>query len=251
MKVRVLRIVLLLTVLVGLLSVTAAAETSGIWEYYTNYNNSLPGGMEATITGCSGSGSVAVPAKIGGYCVTAVTSGTFYNHEDVTSIRFDSNPYLELVGSFHGASNLKSVNMSSISLETLSDYQFTSCSSLTSVAFPSGLKKIGKDAFYGCSSLTNLTIPSTVETIADSTSEYYGAFASCSALKTIDLSKSKITKVPAGALYNCSALTTVKLPSTVTIVGSRAFMKCTSLHPSPFRLLSLRSIARPFPAARH
>ena len=145
-------------------TVTAAADTYNGWEYYTTSASGVPSGYEVVIYGCTKTGSVTVPGMIDGYYVTTVTGGTFYNNESVTSISFNSNPYLVLVGSFHGASNLRTVNMGSISLETLDDNQFLNCSSLTS-----------------------LTIPSTVTTIRDSVSAAHGPFAYCPSLAGKDL----------------------------------------------------------------
>ena len=45
-------------------------------------------------------------------------------------------------------------------LESIGDYAFYGCSSLTEITLPSSLKSIGDSAFFGCSNLNTVTIES-------------------------------------------------------------------------------------------
>ena len=56
---------------------------------------------------------------------------------------------------------------------SIGDYFFYACSSLTNVDFPSSVTSIGKSAFEGCSNLPSINIPSSVTSIED------GTFSGC------------------------------------------------------------------------
>jgi hypothetical protein len=56
---------------------------------------------------------------------------------------------------------------------------FENCTSLTSIAVPSGVTKIEDNAFKGCSGLTSITIPSSVTSLGTN------VFANCSSLASI------------------------------------------------------------------
>lgn len=51
------------------------------------------------------------------------------------------------------------------------------------------------------------------------------AFSGMTGVKEIDLSKSSVTAINGHAFYNCTSLTTVKLPDTLTAVGDYSFSK--------------------------
>ena len=64
-------------------------------------------------------------------------------------------------------------------VQSIGDYAFCDCSSLTSLTLPSSLQSIGGGAFLRCSSLTSLTLPSSLQSIGDS------AFCDCSSLTSL------------------------------------------------------------------
>ncbi len=70
---------------------------------------------------------------------------------------------------------------------------------LKAVEIETGVKKIGKKAFYGCTSLTSFETGSNVKTI--------GSYA----------------------FYNCKKLTEITLHTKLTTIGTKAFYKCKSL----------------------
>ena len=76
---------------------------------------------------------------------------------------------------------------------------FSFLASLTNVAIPSSVKKIGASAFRACSSLASVVIPDGVE------------------------------KVGERAFYDCSGLTSVSIPTSVTAISSSAFKDCDGL----------------------
>ena len=58
-------------------------------------------------------------------------------------------------------------------VESIGDYAFYYCSSLTSITIPNSVRSIGKEAFYNCKGLTSITIPNSVTNIGEA------AFAAC------------------------------------------------------------------------
>lgn len=119
----------------------------------------------------------------------------------------------------------------------IADRAFSDCSSLTSVKIPNSVTHIGKRAFYNCYSLRLITIPDSVMDIG------CGAFYECDSLKMplhsahlfayMPKSYSGAYAIPAGiesianlAFGGCSSLTSIIIPSSVTSIGSGAFIDC-------------------------
>jgi len=85
------------------------------------------------------------------------------------------------------------------------------------------LKTIGKFAFYGCSGFHNAVVPQEVETIGS------GAFQSCTSLQRVTFNTEKVTVIEPQTFYQCSQLSEISLPSSVTELGDYAFAECSSL----------------------
>lgn len=125
---------------------------------------------------------------------------------------------------------------------------FRDCTSLLSVALPSTLTAISYCSFYGCTSLATMTGGSAVATISTN------AFYNCTSL-AIDLNLPSLTSISQGAFRyagirkisslgsittlpgdgnsgvftNCTFLTEVTLPSTLTSISGVQFRYCTVL----------------------
>ena len=122
---------------------------------------------------------------------------------------------------FGCCSSLTSLTLPS-SLQSIGDWAFGWCSSLTSLTLPSSLQSIGDWAFYGCSSLTSLTLPSSLQSIGDR------AFRDCNSLTSLTL-PSSLQSIGEEAFYGCSSLTSLTLPSSLQSIGYSAFGRCSSL----------------------
>ena len=155
------------------------------------------------------------------------------------------------------------------SVTSIEDYAFSGCSGLTSVTIGNGVTSIGHDAFSGCSGLTSVTIGNGVTsigdyafsscsrltsvTIPDSVTDIgWSAFSGCSdslfdittipGVKLVDgwavgntgslsghLNLKGIRGIGPGAFRDCSGLTNVTIPDSVTSIGGSAFSGCSGL----------------------
>ena len=105
---------------------------------------------------------------------------------------------------------------------SIRQHEFSSCSTLTSVTLPNGVKEIESGAFYNCSSLTSITIPNSVTRIAES------AFMSCKSLTSITIPNS-VTRIASHTFQYCYSLTSITIPSSVMYIDMWAFFDCKSL----------------------
>ena len=122
---------------------------------------------------------------------------------------------------FYNRSTLKMVEIGS-GINSIGEYAFCYCISLTSVVIPEGVTSIGSGAFYACSSLTSVVIPSSVTSIGN------GAFSGCTSLTSVVIPEG-VTSIEVSTFSNCSVLTSVVIPSSVTSIGKSAFYTCSSL----------------------
>ena len=230
--------------------------------------------------GCSSLGSIEIPSS-----VTSIGDGAFYGCSSLTSIEIPSSVTSIGEGVFADCSLLEVIivnlhnskydsrdNCNAIietatnilisackttiipsSVTSIGEGAFAGCSSLTSIEIPSSVTSIGEGAFVYCSSLTSIEIPSSVTSIAEGA--FYGcssletagpiggnynccfgwddtipsaAFSDCSSLTSIEI-PSSVTSIGDGAFYGCSSLTSIEIPSSVTSIGEGVFADCSLL----------------------
>ncbi len=108
-------------------------------------------------------------------------------------------------GVFANKNYITTVNIEA-NLEGISDYTFYNCPKLNKIVFKTGLKTVGNGAFAECRQLREVVMPT-----ADA--------------------------IGKDAFYNCTALTSFKLPSkTLSHLGDCAFEGCTQLNKVDFLL---------------
>ena len=176
--------------------------------------------------------------------ITALPTQAFYKSTNVEHLILPKT--LTTIGKeMFYRSKLKSVVIPA-SVETIEAAAFMGCSSLATVTFEKGsqLKTIGGGyssyypnyygAFADCTALTSIEIPASVETIEAA------AFMGCSSLATVTFEKGSQLKTIGGgyssyypnyygAFADCTALTSIEIPASVETIEAAAFMRCSKL----------------------
>jgi len=148
---------------------------------------------------------------------------------------------------------------------TIPEDGFSDYTNMTSITIPNSVTSIGYAAFYGCERLTSITIPflgaAIIGTSVDSYNSHFGyifgaesmggnyyvipsslktviitggtriddcAFSDCSSLTSITIPNS-VTSIGFAAFSGCSSLTSITIPNSVTSIGDYAFSDCSSL----------------------
>ena len=143
-----------------------------------------------------------------------------------------------LSGAFIGCTNLKSITLEQ-GLTVIPDTIFEQ-TPIESITIPNSVKEIGYNAFKGCTNLSKVDLGQ-VENIS------FNVFQDCPSLKEITIPKTLIdgplvngvftgttnltnaifedgiTEIPDYILGNCSGITNIKIPNSVTKINANAF----------------------------
>ncbi len=223
----------------GKLSVLDLSEAKivegGVSYYYNGYNHNYCYTSNDVIGSyafydCRRLTSLTLPAGI-----TEIGSNAFWGCSGLTSLTLPAGITEIGDGAFIGCSGLTSLNLPD-GITKIGNDVFMSCSGLTSLTLPVGITEIGKYAFEGCSGLTSLTLFAGITEIGDY------AFEGCSGLKEVrfcinDNLDTYLTKghpyigVGCGIKYyiNNKEITSIEIPSNVTILGKCVFQGCSGL----------------------
>lgn len=124
------------------------------------------------------------------------------------------------MGAFYGSA-LKTVNLPS-GLQRIGDDAFSGCSELQAIDIPASVTELGVGAFWACTSLTEVEIPEGVETLNKT-------FGGCSNLRSVVLPESLI-ELYDQCFYNCTSLESITLPASVRVMdGWGIFYECTQM----------------------
>lgn len=163
------------------------------------------------VDGHRSSGNVTIPSNI-----RCIADDAFYMCDNITSVTIPSS--VKRVGeeAFFRCNNLTKVTIAE-GVEVVADKAFAECSKLTEAKLPQSIKELGNNAFYGDSALTSIA------------SNSDGLIISAGVLLSAkdahgDVSiPSNVTKIQADAFRDNENITSVKIPSSVTEIGERAF----------------------------
>ena len=141
------------------------------------------------------------------------------------------SPSIKEVGAnaFEGCISLEQVTLSK-GTERIGNYAFANCTNLKTITLPEGLKTIGYNFISG-TSVTNLTIPKTVTEIGYDRWMGWGATNGAESLKSIVFEEG-MERIPDYICRNSgknSVLCEVRIPESVTEIGSEAFYNCAGL----------------------
>ena len=104
-------------------------------------------------------------------------------------------------------------------MNSIGNYTFYKCNSLTSITIPNSVTNIGEEAFYGCGGFTSITIPSSVTSIGAS------AFQNCSKMSSLVLSN-ELKLIKANTFKGCTSLSSITIPEKVEVIYQEAFSGC-------------------------
>ena len=219
------------------------------------------------VAGSQDNGSVARYAKEvhgGKSKIVDKNNYQFYTHSDVNYLvgYTGDNTEITLPESYNGKSyeiyeymfyycpNIVSIVIHD-GVTSIGDCAFYGCDNLTDLTIGNSVTSIGEAAFYFCDRLTNVKLPDSLTSISDD------AFNSCSSLMYNEydnayylgnslnpylvLKQAKDTSITSceinsgtrfileRAFYDCSSLTSIVVPNSVTSISDDAFVGCDSL----------------------
>lgn len=192
--------------------------------------------------------------------VTQILYGSFMGCHQLNEVVFENDSHLIEIDDYaFSCTDLSTIRIPK-TVEMIGSYSFANCRNLSSIQFEdiSNIKSVGTHTFLNTqiknndigqllikinlfnhigryrnpcivNSVTYIEIPSTVEEIGPWTFSY------CQNLTTIKItnfSNSRLKRIKQGAFYNCTALKTFDIPSTVTHYGLSSFTNCYNYNPS-------------------
>ena len=166
------------------------------------------------------------------------SDGIYYNIIDAENFKVEvtnsGTPYtyyfspLEIPETVTGSDYITTYTVTAIG-----DYAF--CESMfNSVTIPGSVTTIGKYAFSDCSNLNSVTIvtpefdPYEPEPDLNSVTIGTAAFNNCSLLSSIELPNS-LTSIQDSVFVGCSRLSSITIPASVKSIGSEAFSGCFNI----------------------
>ncbi len=182
---------------------------------------------------CSGLREINIPNSVTSIGISA------FDCCKITSVSFGESSKLESIGdyAFQLCTSLTNIAIPN-GTKNIGDCAFLICTSLTSITIPDSVTNIGRAAFNGCSNLVNITIPFVGGTSDLSANTHFGYIFGANnydenrnyvpaSLNAVTITKS--ATIGFFAFSGCSSIKSVIIPESATSIGNYAFYKCTGL----------------------
>ena len=232
-----------------LTSITIPNSVISIGEYaFSNCSNlaSLTIGNGVTSFGnsafnaCTKLATITIPSS-----VRSIGEKAFQNCTGLTSITIPSSVKDFGKYAFSGCTGLTSLTIQD-GVTTIGIYAFENCNNLISITIPESVTEIGINAFDGTAWYNNQpdgvvylnkivykykgTMPENTEIVIKEGSLIIAnsAFCDCTGLTSVSIPNS-LTSIGSSAFLYCTGLTSVTIPNCVTSIGNSAFSGCSSL----------------------
>jgi hypothetical protein len=176
-------------------------------------------------SGCSG--LTDIPVLPTG--VTSIPDYAFQNCTGLTSVTIGNSVTSIGSNAFNNCTGLTSVTIGN-SVTSIGSNAFNNCTGLPNITIPNTVTSIGSGTFSGCTSLTSITIPFVGNMLNGTsyTTRFSDIFGTVpTSLKTVVITGGN--SIGYFAFNNCTSLTSITIPDSVTSIDQGAFDGCTSL----------------------
>ena len=177
-----------------------------------------------------------IPSSLKSVTITGgnILYGAFYNCSNITNVVIDDSVTYIALSAFYGCSGLEDIILPFVgdSIKTKNDaYQYPFGYIFGTNSYTGS--KATEQYYYGSSTnspiSTTYYIPSSLKSVTITRGNIlYGAFYNCSSITGVEIPNS-VTSIGNYAFSGCSSITSVVIPDSVTSIGNYAFQDCSKL----------------------
>lgn len=179
---------------------------------------------ESAFLGCTVLDNIVIPASI-----HVIKHSLFKDCQGLKNLTLTTSPTVIEPYAFYNCESLPAIDLTAI--ETINEWAFFGCDSLTSITIPTTCVALKKEAFKRCMGLEEVLFEENElenELPLGSILVEEGVFQECTVLKTITLPRSLFT-ISDYMFSGCEGLETFEIGKYVTHIGRFAFHGCKNL----------------------